>query len=369
MFAIYLQAALKLVYLDWRPVFLSANFNSKYCDADYGKPSGHALTSAFLLPITLNIIYNPTTRFGKWSIYMVSFLVVGCIMFSRLYFAKHSINQLILGFFIGVFCHVLFNLVFDNWLKNNFYIPTVLSNIKNEERPIELDSGSPKDHSPQPMPPQTITLPNNQKNSLLIKENDQNNLDGKIFISVMLVSNILLLSGVFAAKYFVEFPDSYFFKSFKNCFSLKNLYDSSFSSKIIRDGGAFNIFFGIFAAHFSHEKKVKQSSISNPSSAQKPINIFQALIVNFDDHVKYSIIRLLTIILLLSPCLITFVVGPKVNGTLGIVANLLMGLGLPFLCGYFLRFGYLAIMKYCEIPYFQFDDPKGLKEPQQVNNN
>lgn len=373
MFAIYLQAGLKLVYLDWRPVFLSPDFDSKYCDADYGKPSGHSLTSTFLLPIALNILYRPTSRFGKWSVYMASFLVVCCIMFSRLYFGKHSINQLVLGFFIGVFCHVMFNMVFDTWLEKNFYIPIVLSNVTNTDKSIELDTPKENENenenklSPRQTSPEIINLPNNPNNSLLIKENSQKKLNGKIFITLMLLSNILILVGVFAAKYFVEFPDSHFFKSFKNCFSLKTQYNSNFSSKIIRDGGAFNIFFGIFAAHFSHESKVRQSLSS--SSPRNSINIFQAMIVNFDDNVKYTVIRLLTIFLLLSPCLISFVLGPKVNGTLGIIANLLMGLGLPFLCGYFLRFGYLGILKFFEISYLQFDNPKGLKEPQQVNNN
>jgi hypothetical protein len=264
-------------------------------------------------------------------------------------------------------------MVFDNWLEKNFYIPSVYSNVQDPEKVIELHSNAPvnepKNIPSQSNPAEIINVPNNKTNSFLIKNSTSQEYNGKVFISLMLVSNILMLIGVFAAKYFVEFPDSYFFKSFKNCFDLKSKYDSSFSSKIVRDGGAFNIFFGIFAAHFSSQNKINNTPSSPTSSPKSSINIFQAMLTNFDDNTKYMLIRLFTIIFLLSPCLLTFIIGPKFNGILGISANLSLGLGLPFLCGYYLRYGYLGILNFLSVPYFQFDNPKGLKEPQQVNNN
>ena len=41
----YCQGFLKLLYMNYRPVFLTPELRSDYCVCDYGQPSGHAMTS------------------------------------------------------------------------------------------------------------------------------------------------------------------------------------------------------------------------------------------------------------------------------------------------------------------------------------
>lgn len=360
MFGVYAQAALKLVYLDWRPVFLSSGFDKRYCDADYGKPSGHALTSTLLLPVTLFVYFRPTSSFGKFGMYIFSLFVVGCVMFSRLYFAKHSINQLFLGFAIGLFCHVLLFLTLDKWFTDNFFAPLINDFHDSLERPIELVHSNGKS-PPELSPDEPITISEKDKETVLVGNPVKNSKAAIVLFGLFVVSNLLMIVGVVTAKMYVEFPDSPFFQSFKNCQEMKNQYNSNFSSKIIRDGGAFNIFFGIFLSHYITRRRFQRLSASS-ANVPHPVNIFQAMQTNFDDNTKNTLVRLFAIFLLLSPCLASFVVGPHLKGTWGVVINVVMGLGLPLLCGYMLRWGYLCLLRVWKVPFFQLENVKNTGE-------
>ena len=371
MFVTYLQAVLKLFYLDWRPIFLSDQINSKYCDADYGKPSGHAISSSLLVPIALLIIYRPSSIVGKTTVYIASFVIVFCIIFSRLFFGKHSMNQLGLGIAIGVFFHVVFFFILDNWLNEKFYKPTVYGNRNNMDNNLDNNVQIQSDSS---------DIEKSKKNENILKKETSDKIEisenndipfidmenksfsnYKVILGLLFLSNMLMIIGVFAAKYFVEFPNSNFFNSFKNCMTFKDRYNSDFSSKIVRDGGAFNLFFGIILSHYHTELSNQNLESSNM------VNIFQALKINFDNNILHMLIRLLFILFYLSPALISFIVGPMLNGKIGIISNIIMGLGLPLVCGYFLRFFYLKSLECCNISYFQIKNTETVKSNQEVN--
>lgn len=351
MFGVYAQAVLKLVYLDWRPIFLSNQIDKRYCDADYGKPSGHALTSTLLLPITLFVYFRPQSACAKLGLYSASLFVVCCIMFSRLYFAKHSLNQLLLGFTIGLFCHILLFVTLDSWLTEKIFSPLI-----HGRAPSRIEHELSREDSPsRPSPP--IEIPDNDNETELQDAPRDECAEARLLFGLFVASNLLMVVGVIAAKMFVEFPESTFFQSFKNCLEMKDQYNSNFSSKVVRDGGAFNIFFGIYLAHYISQRRFqKRSAVS--ADVTRPVNIFQAMQTEFDDDTKNTIKRLIAIVLLLSPCLISFVVGPRFKGTEGVVINVLMGLGLPLLCGYMLRSGYICLLRFWKVPFFQLENSK-----------
>ena len=123
---IYLQAILKLIYANERPIFLSAEFDSGNCACDYGQSSGHALSSAgvFLL------IYDDIRHWVKprliWQILLgFSLLILTlAICFSRIYFGVHSYNQVILGFGFGFSIFFLIKLLQDP-LRTYFFGPVI----------------------------------------------------------------------------------------------------------------------------------------------------------------------------------------------------------------------------------------------------
>ena len=374
MFVTYLQAVLKLFYLDWRPAFLSTEIDSKFCEADYGKPSGHALSSTLLIPFLLHLIYKPSNWIGKITIYVFTCFILFSIIFSRLYLGKHSINQLILGVSIGMFFYVVFFNILDKWLDKNLYGPSVYGNqqynqTSSGEIDLNLSNLSPENNEIQKelnIETSDQELISEDNNNFSIQLTKKERSIYKIMIGLLVLSNMFMIIGIFAAKHFVEFPNSFFFNSFKNCMFLKTKYNNFFSSKIVRDGGAFNLFFGIFLSHYSALSS--HSSLQSESiQTTKPINIFQALKINYDRNKFHMMIRLTFILLFLCPALITFIVGPMLEGTIGVIANVSMGLGLPFICGFFLRTAYLKSLNVCNISYFQIENEKLVKSLQELN--
>jgi len=121
---IYMQAILKLLYVNPRPIFLSSEIDSANCTCDYGQPSGHALSSIGLCLLIFDDIrkyYKP--RF-IWQVVICSLLVLLSLLicFSRLYFGVHSYNQLILGLGFGVCIFFLIKILADP-LKDHIFGP------------------------------------------------------------------------------------------------------------------------------------------------------------------------------------------------------------------------------------------------------
>ena len=100
--SIYFLNYLKLIFIDFRPSFLSNEIDSKNCRLDYGKPSGHALMSSIAIPLCMYQIFKNNIEKTRLKFIIISSVSVFLVIFSRLYLAKHSINQLILGCLFGL---------------------------------------------------------------------------------------------------------------------------------------------------------------------------------------------------------------------------------------------------------------------------
>ena len=376
MIAIYSQAILKLVYLDWRPVFLSAEIDSKYCEADYGKPSGHALTSVIMIPLTLSILVKPTTSFSRFIILVVTIILLSGILLSRLYFGKHSINQLFLGAAFGLFLYCLFFHILDEWLNEKFFKPILFDhsdinkaismelNVMSDEE-IFYDDNSQKNNSEDDLP--------NSRNILI--RSRQSDLTKTILLLragmfIFILTNCLMIIGFVIARNYVEFPTSHFFSEFKNCSYLKTKIDSVFSNKVIRDGGFFNIAFGLFLGHiFSIKRNLSKLLNSNNNDAiVSSKNVFQAFRVLYDNKSKFIFIRIFFILIFFPLIGIPHLSGLFLKNNLGAALNVMLGLGVPLLIGLLLGFLYIPILDKLKIPYYQIENSEVSKIRSEINN-
>lgn len=107
---LWVYSILKLVYADMRPNYISTALRSDfgYCEKDYGKPSGHALFSfTIYLALYKDLRQSFFKKHGYLVLLFLTILLPFMISFSRLYFGVHSINQLLLGAFYGIICHLI----------------------------------------------------------------------------------------------------------------------------------------------------------------------------------------------------------------------------------------------------------------------
>jgi membrane-associated phospholipid phosphatase len=113
----YLDSILKYLYQDPRPYFVNTNIIPFKGDSDYGNPSGHSLASTVFYIGLLNFCKNTTifknnkNLFYLFSIF-VSFTLI-LIIFSRFILGVHAINQLLLGFLIGLGLYFIFFHIID----------------------------------------------------------------------------------------------------------------------------------------------------------------------------------------------------------------------------------------------------------------
>lgn len=335
MVAIYTQAILKLVYLDWRPVFLSDQIPSSLCEADYGKPSGHALTSTIMLPLSAFLIFNQVSGVKLVFMAITLCLFLFLICFSRLFFAKHSINQLVLGITFGSYLYYLIFYWGNEWLDKNFFnkLLTTKSNlIKADELDCELEDNNDEEGREQI----SDTVFVSQEASPVTSEENKKLL--RAVTGVFLFSNLAMIIGFILARHFVEYPESHFFQQFKNCKHYKDIIDSSFSNKVIRDGGIFNVCFGLMLTHLVQNN---------------PDNVFLALKLNFDGNLKLTFLRTLIFVLFLLFFPFSFLIGPYLKGITGAVVNCFFGLGIPLLTGCLIAGLYTKILRQLRIPFFQ----------------
>lgn len=367
MLVIYMQAFLKLVYLDWRPVFLSIQLNSSACEPDYGRPSGHALTSAIMVILTLVLMFKPKILWLKVVFYVISFVLVVIICFSRLYLGKHSVNQLVLGFCIGAFLYILFFYVVDEWVKERFLKPLVFNLVEEETNQIRQKK-------------KELKLPENEENQTVKSDKkillpSSKEINDKAFKRAMvvnlvlfIVSNILIILGCILAKIRVEFPGSEFFAQFRNCFSLRSMYDSEFSSKIIRDGGLFNVYFGlVLGTYINHQKHMKSRKLGNSESTSFR-NPFQGLQLIYDRNCKFIMVRLAVMLLCMLPLALMFFVSGLIDGVGAVVLNIILGLFLPFVVGLLLALFYIFLLEKCNVPYFQRQIYNLVEKKIHINN-
>lgn len=124
---IFLLAIAKLVYSDTRPSFASEKLlNALYfCESDYGKPSGHAMSSTCMSILILHdSMINFKEKIQRNLSKVICGLIPAMVCASRVYFGVHSLNQITLGIFFGIFC--AFTLIrFKKTIYQNFLEPII----------------------------------------------------------------------------------------------------------------------------------------------------------------------------------------------------------------------------------------------------
>ena len=111
-FSLYWNGIFKLIYYYPRP-FWKNNDLFKYCETGYGNPSGHSMISTIFYLGIIEFICQ-SKYFKNYSIIkfrkLFSLFLIYNIMFSRIYFGVHSIDQVLYGHFLGL---GLYYLVFE----------------------------------------------------------------------------------------------------------------------------------------------------------------------------------------------------------------------------------------------------------------
>lgn len=117
-----ITSILKLGYKAPRPYYVSDSIRAISCESGYGKPSGHALECSQLF-LTLWFIYlyhyskAKLTRIMCLSLTVVFILL---IMLDRLYLGVHSLDQVIMGAYLGTTISISLNMLFYDGIKRGF---------------------------------------------------------------------------------------------------------------------------------------------------------------------------------------------------------------------------------------------------------
>lgn len=115
--SIVLVEILKNSYGNPRPFWIDTNL-FKVCEGGYGNPSGHSIASVAgflgLWSTLFDVEYFDDKPFWKFSALFFHIFIIINIIFSRLFLAAHSLNQVIYGASLGLcvwlFLYVIFKL-------------------------------------------------------------------------------------------------------------------------------------------------------------------------------------------------------------------------------------------------------------------
>jgi len=125
---------LKNIYGNSRPFWIDTSL-FKVCEGGWGNPSGHSISSAAgflgLWSTIFDVEYFDNKPFWKFSALCAFVAVIFLILFSRLFLAAHSLNQVIYGASLGLsiylFLYVIFK-VHRSSSKNFFFLFTKKTN-------------------------------------------------------------------------------------------------------------------------------------------------------------------------------------------------------------------------------------------------
>ena len=129
-YAIYLTNCFKIIYRQGRPYWESDKLDI-VCNAGYGNPSGHSMTSAAyylsLSHIVTNFDFFRKTTLGKILRVIIFCLlcILGClVIISRVILSAHSINQALFGLTlgIGIYFVCIFILSYHVYDPNDFIV-------------------------------------------------------------------------------------------------------------------------------------------------------------------------------------------------------------------------------------------------------
>ncbi|CAD8119397.1 unnamed protein product [Paramecium sonneborni] len=129
LFSVASNCLLKNIYHQARPFFIVEDIEPYECNKEFGKPSGHAMTSqamCFLLPsILFPAIWKDQPNY-KYPLY-IRFLVIFLITFwtfmtgfSRVFMGVHSFGQIILGWAYQAYISIIYMIYFHHRILNYF---------------------------------------------------------------------------------------------------------------------------------------------------------------------------------------------------------------------------------------------------------
>lgn len=131
--SISLNIIVKMMIRDARPYFYSLDYTPVKCDFEYGSPSGHAqsATSFFISFVTLLFReqYMKQTNgdsffksIFKKKLFVYSVVIFYCafISFSRIFVGLHTLEQILMGFGLGLIVHLLMCHIYIEKLERLF---------------------------------------------------------------------------------------------------------------------------------------------------------------------------------------------------------------------------------------------------------
>lgn len=125
---------LKIIYQSQRPVWVDPNLAVSFIPTSYGNPSGHSFGAAVICLTFFEITVNSNRYFddkpkAKSICFGLLIALSFCISISRLVLGVHSINQIVLGYILGLIIYFfLFFVLFSGDLnKPNMLLSFIAS--------------------------------------------------------------------------------------------------------------------------------------------------------------------------------------------------------------------------------------------------
>lgn len=131
--SIYIQSLMKILYGDSRPFMENNKLYNGMCDGGFGNPSGHAFVSAFIYLTLLNYINNQYFKEQKILRILLTLLfliIIIIVIISRIILGLHSFNQIIYGFFLGIWIYYIIIHVFKLNKMSMIIYRKIYQNIK-----------------------------------------------------------------------------------------------------------------------------------------------------------------------------------------------------------------------------------------------
>jgi len=124
----------KLIYKNPRPFFHEEWVKVYDCETGYGNPSGHSIIAVSVYLTLWKILRKkvPFAEKHKKKLFIFLFIFICSILISRLALGAHSLNQILLGSFIGYETYLLFFYVIKIDLKLHEEVKVLMkiSNLK-----------------------------------------------------------------------------------------------------------------------------------------------------------------------------------------------------------------------------------------------